>query len=207
MLSPCPVGPVSDDGQVKALTVGVDMDGPVFPYMSVLRDRLVAEGGPARRYRRLPEHYDFGCCWRIPDGDLSGLMARLVDSGGLLAARPVPGARAGLVALRSAGHRVLLVTARGSQGEPDPERMLTESRAFLEREGLLCDGLVSTTDKAGLGLDVMLDDLVPTVRAVCDSGALGVVWDRPWNRGLESTGLVRVRGWREFTRMIPRTIT
>ena len=63
--------------------------------------------------------------------------------------------------------------------------------------------------KAEYGMDVMIDDHVGVIEACVGTGAVGIIFDRPWNRVptlnvSRSARVYRAKGWSEVTEILNR---
>ncbi|MEW6048630.1 MAG: hypothetical protein AB1609_19505 [Bacillota bacterium] len=84
-------------------------------------------------------------------------------------------------------HRVYVATAR----QP---RLAELTSRWLRKHGIPHRCLVSTDSrgKAALDADVLIDDNIENIQLFCESGRHGVLFDRSWNRSMDTAKSARI---------------
>jgi 5'(3')-deoxyribonucleotidase len=106
--------------------------------------------------------------------------------------KPVPGALAGVDGLRADGHRVVFVTA-AAIGTAGAKLDWLRRHGFLEPNFTSANDYVECRDKSLILADVLLDDAVHNITAF---KGWGILFDRPWNRGVNR--FTRAWSWEDF---------
>jgi 5'(3')-deoxyribonucleotidase len=107
---------------------------------------------------------------------------------------PMYGAMNGIFRLRQMGHRVVFVTAANEFGYFHTVTALKKYH-FLP-EGIENKDVVNAADKNLIQGDILIDD---RAEAVARFPGGKILFDRPWNRHQEMTGLGhRARGWEDI---------
>lgn len=185
--------------------VGVDVDGVLYDFVEALRHWLNVSTGRDRS--TMPDALVWGFHgkqWGLTLEEFlrhyhEGVEAGVVFTHG----SPYPGAREGLSALRSLGHRLHVVTDRAHVGSPGVSEAAT--RAWLEHHSLPHDTVLLSGDKTCIGARVFIEDRVENARALAAAGTGVVLLDRPWNQHLEeSDRVVRACSWDEVPDLVER---
>lgn len=173
---------------VRPFTVAVDIDGVLYEFVHALRMWRHRTHGIALADMPEPGVYDIETAWGMERGTLVAEMIAGVQDGTLFwqGAAHEPGIR-GLRALRSAGCRIVLVTARALPGVEELCREATE--AWLTSKGLACgvdydELILVASDKTGIEWDLLVDDYEKHVRAGVEAGRHAVLLNRGWNTGV-----------------------
>lgn len=186
---------------MSTLTIGMDMDGVLYPYTTQLarwgEHRLGLEPGSLNDEAK--EWY-FYRDWGWSDDEFlahhrAGVLAGVLFTEG----HPLPGSVSGLRRLYRAGHTIHYVTDRAFPGFPEPEAAEVTWH-WLRRSGFPVGRgtlLTVTKDKASVDADVFLDDGPAYIRRIIEAGKRAIVWDAPYNRTLEVPA-VRVISWLGF---------
>ena len=174
------------------LRIGLDVDGVLADYMAGVAAMGRSLGHAVERALHGPTRYDLVEPGWFPDAAsagaaMSGLLGKIGDLALLDATAPDAVSR-----LRSAGHRVVVVTARD-------ERIRDDTSIWLGRHGIDADEVVFERNKSSTGCDVYLDDAAHNVTELRDAGCLAVVYDAPYNRDI---GGLRVSSTAEFADMV-----
>ncbi len=164
--------------------------------------------------------FDLDKSFGLNPAEQQSLFALFHDARVLQAIPPVPGAVDGMRAWAAAGCAVQVVTGR-------PPETQAASHAWLEAHGMPYAG-ITFVDKYGRGhgtvpearqmtlaeigactFDLAVDDSPDMVRFLAAHACMPiVVFDRPWNSGLEEDGLrpdvVRCRNWAELMQKFPQ---
>jgi 5'(3')-deoxyribonucleotidase len=107
---------------------------------------------------------------------------------------PVPGAHMGVTRLRAMGHRVVFVTSASALNTGLKLTWLIK-HGFLTGQPWAQHDFVAAHDKYLVRGDVIIDDRIENVTQFPGGK---IIFDRPWNRSLEMTGLGhRMRSWVE----------
>lgn len=164
--------------------VAVDIDGVLYELVDALRQWRHRRLGVPLAAMPDPGVYDLEAAWNYPTGG-GGLVADLVAGvrdGEVFwkGAAYRPGLD-GVRALKAAGHRVVLVTARNLPGVEDLCREATV--AWLASPGVEVeyDDLILVSDKTTVDWDFLIDDYEKNVRAGHGVGRHAVLVNRGWN--------------------------
>lgn len=139
---------------------------------------------------------------QIPRQEADDFFSELIDAG-FFSTRPLlPGAKHAVERLDQAGHRLFIITGRAPQDE-----LIT--RNWLSQVGLLSrfEAVVHKArepvghHKSGvalqLRLDLFIEDELAVATAVAETAIPVLLFDRPWNRGVLTDNMRRVRSWNE----------
>lgn len=114
------------------------------------------------------------------------------------------GAREAVAALKAAGHRIVIVTARADTFYTDPYKTTEDE---LRNGGIDYDKLVCAMDKSKVyeaeKIDLVLDDGMTNIAAATDLGIKAIVFTTPANENV-NTACPRVNNWEEAMREIKR---
>ena len=140
-------------------TVCIDVDNVLADYTGGLRRFVQGTAGPDAYPCPDPVAYDFSLTDGWPfSGSPESFLAwhRLAVSHGLYARLdPLPGAAEAIARLRDAGHRIVVSTTRGDDGNT--------TRKWLDRHGIPYDALHHGA-KSDIRFDVLIDDRPATLR-------------------------------------------
>lgn len=177
------------------LTIGVDLDGVLYPFSEALRDYAVEHCGEDPETLSAAQDWDFfHTQWGWSKSKYKRIFHRGIKAGYIFGYEtlPIPGSALGLQALREAGHRVILVTHRSVPGCEQECR--DNTLLWLHEWDIPFDGLIFAGDKTGLGLDLLIDDAPHNIEAAVKAGERAWFWDQPWNRHV---GHHRVQCWED----------
>ena len=177
----------------ERLNIGLDVDGVLADYMSGIaavgraHGHAMSGGSPSSYWLVEPG-------WFPDDQSAHAAMDALRHSGlGDLRLFDAT-APAAVADLRTAGHRVTVVTAR----HPAPDSRATLTR-WLNRHGIGFDDLHFEAVKSRLGCSAYLDDAPHNIAEVRSAGHHGVVRDTTYNRHVDG---LRVASLAEFAELV-----
>lgn len=174
------------------MDVGIDLDGVVFDFVGALRHAFCGSLVPTPAYPD-PQRWEMWDDWGMAKADwiaaTNGAVARGLFREGWF----YPGARKGLAAIKAAGHRVHLVTAR------DCEQAGADTSEWLLRHGVAYDSLLFSRDKTVVPVDLFIEDNVDNAIALKEAGTPVFLIHRPWNASaMETCGVPYVYTWEDF---------
>lgn len=181
-----------------------DWDDVVYPLCSVMQkmaDRAgISEG---RRITQWQAHEDFG----VTADELWGMFHSDLD---YFYGQPlIPGALAQMRRLRAYGHRIHIVTARGSHDSGmfygiSSDVIQGITRDQIRRSNVPLDSLTFAKDKAPvaleLGVDWAIDDKPANVAELLEVGVSGALMDAVHNQ--DAAGFLRVFSVQEFADLV-----
>lgn len=168
------------------MRINVDMDGVVYDFVSVLKNRL-----NSRLNIKLPDpnSWDFGN-WPRFRADFHDLIIDEAHDRLFAWGLPIPAAIWGIEVLHSRGHDIRIVTNKLSLGYASGTAA-QDAIGFLNIHGLLEKVEVvfaSRNDKQGYPADVVIDDN-PSLKWA-QKGAWNMLFDQPWNQDVTSLTVV-----------------
>lgn len=160
------------------MKIGVDLDGPVYPFAECLWAWCVKNGikyGPQPTTQSwnffTEEGWGESLEWYL---ETCGTAA---EAGHLFASQePHPGAVETLHKLREDGHTLHIMTFRTFPGA------VRNTDGWLAKHNVPFDSLSFTKDKTIVPVDIMIEDNVDNARALQKAGTLAVIVDRNWNQ-------------------------
>jgi len=181
--------------------IGVDIDDVVAEWYYGSHDACVQAGiTNGVTPRTWTPYEEYGCKDQVWYDTLHKALLR----GYLLDLPVVPGAVAALRRMKSRGHKIHLITARGYFQDGDLIREHT--RLWLRKKAIPHDSLHFTQKKGAvaynLGLDAFVDDHVRNTTAVSAFGVPSYLVNRPWNENEDWPARYRVTGLKEFAEKI-----
>jgi len=176
----------------ETLRIGLDVDGVLADYMSGIAGVGRVQGHPMHGRAAGPTTYGLVEPGWFPDTEsASAAMAQLRDTGGLGRLQLLdPGAPAAVRKLRAAGHRVVVVTARGAQTRRD-------TVSWLRRHGIEADEVRFHAIKSEAGCHAYLDDAPHIVDELRGAGRFAFVYDAPYNRHVAGPRVSRIAEFAE----------
>jgi hypothetical protein len=146
--------------------VGVDIDDVLHPWFRTAHEICMAAGMTnGVEPKTYAPHVEYG----VPRGDWLATLDKAAMEGGLYDVPPIPGAVEALRRIYWAGHRISLVTARGTDW-PSSDLIRQATEHWLEEFAVPHHDLVYTRDKDSaaleLKLDWFIDDSVENYEAV-----------------------------------------
>ncbi len=189
----------------RRLRIGIDVDGVLADYMTGVAAVGRGMGLAIEGASTGPTKYGLVEPGWFPDSDsASAAMKQLRANGGLRALALLDtGAAEAVRRLRSAGHEVLIVTARHSGGryvqDRDQRRITRETIDWLTEHRILPDDVKFERRKSLAECEIYLDDAPHIVEEIRDDGRRAVVYDQPYNRHLPGD---RVSSLAEFTDLV-----
>ena len=159
------------------LSVGIDIDDVLYPWYDTAHEICMAAGiTNGRKPTTWAPHEEYECehqAW------IDALAGPTLD-GSLYAAEPFSGVQEQLGRLRTEGHYVHLVTARGAWQHSEAVRAHTA--AWVDKHAIPHDSLTFAQSKAGAGsFDFFLDDHVRNYNELDAAGVNVYLHTRPWN--------------------------
>lgn len=164
----------------RSLTVAVDVDGPLYELVPALRTWLHHNAGLPMSQMPDPTIYDIAGVWGITQRFLIEQLIAGCQAGHLFWKGEAhrPGIKA-LHALRAAGHRIVLVTARDLPGIEATARAATET--WARAVDAPYDELFLTHDKNTVDWDVLVDDYEVNVTRAHADQRHALLLRREWN--------------------------
>lgn len=179
-LSPAPGG--GQAFSAHEYVVAVDIDGVLYELVDALRQWRHRRLGVPLAAMPDPGIYDLESAWGYRPGGLVADLVAGVRDGEVFwkGAAHRPGL-AGVRALKAAGYRVVLVTARNLPGVED--LCLEATTSWLASPGVQVDydELVLASDKTTVEWHFLVDDYEKNVRAGHAAGRHAVLVNRGWN--------------------------
>lgn len=181
---------------MTGLDIGVDVDEPLFPWYERAHEASIKFGltdGTIMPQTWAP-HEEYGC-------SLEDWWAALADAiDWMYDAPPQPGSREAIERLMFAGHRVHLITARGTRGSPLCQVIQQHTWNWVLDYDLPIASLTFSKDKTIVHTDYFVDDNVDNWQALTAAGTRAYLLNAPWNA--EQDTPFRVNSVREFADII-----
>ncbi|KXO92939.1 Uncharacterized protein conserved in bacteria (plasmid) [Tsukamurella tyrosinosolvens] len=192
------------------LHVGIDIDGVLADYMGGVASVGRWLGLPMEGAGAGPTTYDLVEPGWFPDAQAASEAMRSLADGGLGTLSLLDtGAPAAIRAMRAAGHRVDIVTARHPgrrlrrrpQGLPHELafRGIQDTLGWLDEHGIERDEAHFVRTKSVVGCDIYLDDAPHNIEEIRGAGRAAVVLDSTYNRHVDGP---RVRTVSEFADLV-----
>ena len=179
--------------------VAVDIDGVLYELVDVLRDWIHLKFDRPLHTMPEPGVYNLDVAWDLRPGFLVNQLMAGVQSGFMFwKGEPHLPGLAGLRALKAAGHRVVLVSARDLPGLHDLCFEATQSWLRSPRVDAVYDDLILTSDKNSVQWDFLVNDYDKNVRLGHAVGRHAVLLNRAWNVGV---GMAQC-GWGEVPALV-----
>lgn len=186
------------------MKIGIDLDGPLYPFEYCFWDGVVKLGlksgemPKTKTWNFFTEPgYDESLEWYLD------ACHKLSESGHLfMSQKPHRGAVEGMKRIKEMGHSIHIMTFRMFPGA------VNNTEQWLMKHEVPFDSLSFTKDKTIVPVHFMIEDNVDNAIALRESGAIPVVVDRAWNQEWDG---IRVGDkedpenadeWQEFTDMI-----
>ncbi|UCE98088.1 MAG: hypothetical protein JSV74_01810 [Dehalococcoidia bacterium] len=161
---------------MKQLVIGIDMDGVIVDFGSVILPELAKLCDRPVLYRDL-RSWDLSQALNIDEKIMAATWKQIMDSDLFQQAPPIKGAIEGLLALSK--HKIWLVTSRSKSMQD-----LTVS--WLKDYQISYDHLVFDRrgDKhlAGPKFDVFVEDFLDEAVTLAEAGIYTILFDQPWNK-------------------------
>ena len=182
------------------MRIALDLDGPVYDFHRTFRYMMREHRGVV-----MPPVKDFWYTWDAAEKfgttyDHLWMWTMGVERGLFRFGHMMTGCRIGLEALADAGHTLCIVTHRPANAVSDTLDWVT-----LMFEGLPLDGFYIMSNgesKATVEADVLIDDKIENVREWAQTGRQAILFDAPYNRNFDVTGVARANGWKEVVRVV-----
>lgn len=163
------------------MRLGIDIDDVLFPWSTLAHKACEAAGiTNGKTITQWAFHKDYGCT----SEELWEVLHAAYRDGMLLNSAPTRKAALALCRLRSAGHSVHLVTARGFEG-PLASLVRQHTVEWLREWYIEHDSLTFAKDKTVMRLDVAIDDGVKNVVALESAGVPTYLVDTIHNQEFE----------------------
>lgn len=178
----------------RPLRVGVDLDGVVYDWLGMFRGWCAtATGADPGRYFTATT-YDFYQQWGLTKDEFYQHYAEAVNARvAYTTGPPLPGAARVIKAIRDAGHRVVIVTARAAG---DPALTTQDSLAWLDDHGIVYDEFHLAEDKTTIPFDVLIDDAPTNGLAALEAGRETFLFSQVYNHDVPAAlDQRRVFGW------------
>ena len=173
-----------------ALRIGIDVDDVLYPFSERVHHYCEVAGlTNGKTITQWEFHNDYG----IPRDRLWDFIKDLYRNG-VLMEPPYPGVAFQAQRLTSAGHEVLIVTARGFEADIAP-LVRRETERWLEFYEIPFDSLHFSRDKREVEADWFIDDSVGNVSKLLAAGTEARLRDQPHN---QTSTLPRVFSLSEF---------
>lgn len=155
-------------------SVGIDLDGVVYPFDEVnrgwLKDRGHGEFPPATQWRCYDD-------WDMEEEVWIEEYVLSIDYGHMFAhGGTIPNSKETLLRLKEDGHQIHIVTAR-THGKLAVENTMI----WLKREGIPYDTLTFAEDKTILKADYFIEDRVENYERLRAAGTEAFLLIQPWN--------------------------
>lgn len=185
------------------MKIGIDLDGPIYPFEYCLWDWCVNNGIregdiPATTTWNFFEEpgWDADLAWYKEQTAAASTAGHLFYS-----QEPHPGAVEGLHDLRDRGHTLHIMTYRIFPGA------VNNTDRWLAKYDIPFDSLSFTKDKTLIPVAIMIEDNVDNARSLDDAGIIPVIVDRAWNQDWEGPRVGDRNGpreddWKEFVQIV-----
>ena len=184
----------------RPLTFAVDLDETCYDWMTPFAAATATELRVDPVSLVATTSYDMFLEWGIDWPTFHRINAETIRAGtAFTTGQMLPHANEGVAALKAAGHKVIVVTARGAEGLDKQTRDSTES--WLDEHGFEFDELYFTPDKTSIPWDVIVDDSPRNINNAIDAGRWAIVYSQPWNhRVTYAARRYRAFGWENVLR-------
>lgn len=155
------------------MRIGIDLDGCVVDMMSTLKVSLSKDEDPC--------FFDLEECWGYSTPGVQDMFRNQVSDNELfLNANMHKGARSGLLALKTLGHSLHIVTARHHLPTGVSQTVQWLSHPGRNLFGMF-DSFTFAGDKTIVDVDVLIEDRLDTCEAMIRKGVQPILMNRPWN--------------------------
>ncbi len=175
--------------------IAVDVDGVLADFCGGFADYVSRRTGKSRSTLPNPTSWNFWGEWGLTAEQFYELFGFFGEAGAFGQCPIYPEAREGLYALREAGHRILIATARGAERLSSPQfkrKVQEDTIEWLSKHNLPFDDLCFVHDKGLLRASVLLDDATHNLTRASEVGIKAVCFDQPYNQDWKGD---RVRNW------------
>lgn len=97
---------------------------------------------------------------------------------------------------------IVFVTA--SNAEMSYYKMLWLEKYKLNNYPFIAVPLGNTKEQ--LGFDVYVDDRLETIMKVIEKGKIGIIYDKPWNRNVDTKSAFRIKSLKELPSLIEKSL-
>lgn len=168
------------------LRIGIDLDGVIFDYVTVLRRQF----GFTEDEAPDPFKWEIWECWGMSESRFWSEAHAAYDRHLFFRGDAYPGAIEALRELDSLGHTLHIVTART---HPVAQR---DTLAWLVENNVPYHSIDFASDKTTIPVDVFIEDNLQNAEAIVATGMKAFLLDRPWNQG--ETEVPRVMTMTDF---------
>ena len=183
--------------RMRALQLGIDLDGVVYNFVDALREYLVQQRGfPRYELGESTSWNFFKDNWGMDTQTFLSLFRDGVQSGHIfVTGEPEPGSIEALTTLREAGHSIHICTYRTIG-----PRAIPSTVAWLDIHGVPYDTITFAEDKTIIKADAFVEDKVENFEALEGVGTRSIIFDQKWNAHLDTEW--RARNWKQVQRMV-----
>ncbi len=190
--------------------IGVDLDEILLDFNEYFCRYNAARHGTTMRREDI-HTFDMGKAWGWSDEMCRARVFEFFDSTDHQESLPVAGSVEGISELRR-DYDLHIVTSR-------PDHIAERTRAWIERHFPGAFKSVQFTNQFNgddakkrskasvcqdLGIDIFVEDAPENALGVSSSGVPVLLFDTPWNQGLQGTDITRIFSWNEIVQHIQR---
>lgn len=177
-----------------SIKIGVDLDGVLYDFTEALRQYMIDEYGYKREWLPEPAQWNTWESWNIVKPTFFRYFREGVEKGRIWRDGDIePDVLSTLLRLKNAGDTIHIVTHRNGQG---PMGIASTAHWLAEKE-IPYDTLTFGADKCCVPVDIFIEDNVDNYWSIERSGAVPVLFTRPWNVGVDYD-FRRVSSFEEF---------
>lgn len=174
--------------------IGLDLDGCAYDFDGTFGDFCARVLGEPREQFSKPLTWHFWEQWGLSKAEWVELFTQYIEEGGFNSAPPVVGFGQATRLLRKHGHRVFIVTARGTSAFGSGGEAQKDTIDWLNRYNIQRDGVIFTAAKQCIGADIFVDDAPHHLEDIRATGKRAIAFDAPYNQ--EWNGM-RVKSWKQ----------
>lgn len=184
--------------------IGIDFDDVLMDFNHGLMSFYNSRNGTTH-VREDVKHYRIERLWGCEPEEVTNVIVDFYDSPAHLETLPLKGALEA-IELLSREHELVIVTARPEIVREQTEKWIAKHfpEAF-QRIFYVNKDFSDLTKKANksdickeLGVELFIDDSFHNARDIANSGIKVLLFDAPWNRGVEHQNVERVFTWEEI---------
>lgn len=177
------------------LVFAVDLDQTCYDWLGPFTQRAAQRLGVDPATLLGTGTYDPFLSWGLDWDAFSELNREMIlDGTAFTVGDMIEGAAAGVAALQDAGHSVISITARGSEGLEAQTRDATFD--WLNNVGIRFDAVHFTSDKNSVFHDVLVDDSPHNVTHAVEANRVPIVFSHSWNHQISPmASRYRAFGW------------
>ena len=189
----------------KQRGVAVDLDGCMYPFISVFARNLAWDHGIEISY---PTSWDFYKSFGWTGKQFVEEMVRQINDRNLFnSSEPIWGSVKAMQALQDAGFRIIIQTSRLYEGAE--AAAVAQTKAWLDLFDFPYDSLHITGSeyKSLDGIDYAFDDAPHNYDFYTNNGVTCVLVDQPWNQGIYGLRSDNVPAAVEMIKLIDTLVT